>query len=443
VLPTAGRDRSRRSVLRGGVTLGAALLGGALLSRDPTSGAPRGATTVRMWAWASGMNRYVAAFNAAQRDVYVELSPIATGPAGGYSQQSNAIRAHNAPDIMQVEYQALPQMMLTGGFRDLTADIADLEADCSPAAWQSVRPDGERTWAVPFDVAPMAFFHRKDLFDRAGIAVPTSWEEFAEAADAVRAADPSARISQFTSNDGVFAAGLGWGTGDRWWTIDGDAWQVGIDGSPTLRMAAFWQDLITTDRVALLNPGTQDWIAAMHDGRLWGLLGAAWHVGSLRRSIPDDVGRWAIATMPVENPAAPTNGMMGGSAYAVSAESEQVEAALHFLRWLAKDPAVPEIGHAVTLPFPAYRTTRDVARTTYEGNYFVGENVYDVLGRAETRVPPWTWGPNTLSVFSRIVDEIGTISHGTSYPDAMRRLQAFAAADMRARGLSVVEGDRS
>ncbi len=84
-----------------------------------------------------------------------------------------------------------------------------------------------------------------------------------------------------------------------------------------------------------------------------------------------------------------------------------------------------------------------MARATYEGDYFIGENLHDVLGRAESRVAPWTWGPNTLSVFSRIVDEIGTISQGASYPDAMRRVQAFAAADMRSRGLTVVEGSRS
>ncbi|MEU6735860.1 NAD(P)-dependent oxidoreductase [Streptomyces physcomitrii] len=37
-----------------------------------------------------------------------DLRRIAAGTSGGYTQQTNALRAHNAPDIPQTEYQALP-----------------------------------------------------------------------------------------------------------------------------------------------------------------------------------------------------------------------------------------------------------------------------------------------------------------------------------------------
>jgi multiple sugar transport system substrate-binding protein len=47
--------------------------------------------------------------------VYVELSVITSGLQGGYAQQIDAAKANNAPDIMHVEFQALAQMLLTGG----------------------------------------------------------------------------------------------------------------------------------------------------------------------------------------------------------------------------------------------------------------------------------------------------------------------------------------
>jgi multiple sugar transport system substrate-binding protein len=386
----------------------------------------------------TGMDAYVAAFNAAQREVHVELSVIAAGLSGGYAQQTNAIRAHNAPDILHVEYQGLIQLLATGGLREITDAVADLGDGFSPAAWQAVRPDG-RTWAVPMDMAPMAFYYRKDLFDAHGLDVPRTWDEFATTARAVRDADPGARLTTFPLNDGSFFAGMAWGAGDPWWSIDGDAWVVDVAGDGTLRTAAYWQDLIAAGLVAGDGTGTQEWISALHHGRLWGLLGASWSVGSLRRSIPDDTGRWAVATMPVWDPAAPANGMQGGTAFGVSEESRVPEAALTFLRWLSTDPEVPRIAAQFTSLFPASLASRRVAREAFAGDtFFTGDFVYDVLDVAAERVPAWTWGPNALDLFSTVADALGPVtSGGTTIPDAVRHVQRSAVATLRDRGLAV------
>ncbi|ASO22028.1 multiple sugar transport system substrate-binding protein [Actinoalloteichus hoggarensis] len=434
---------SRRAFLRASARTAVAVSGGSLLAGCATStSAPPGATTVRLWSWLTGMDRYVAAFNAAQREVHVELSVLAAGLSGGYAQQTNAIRAHNAPDILHVEYQGLIQILATGGLRDITEDVADLADGYSSAAWQAVRPDG-RTWAVPMDMAPMAFYYRKDLFDEAGLPVPRTWEEFRDAAEAIRALDPAARITTFPLNDGSFFAGMSWQAGDPWWSIDGDTWVVDVAGEGTLRTGAYWQDLITADLVGSGATGTQDWIAAMHEGRLWGLLGASWSVGTLQKSIPDDRGRWAVTTMPTWGDDL-ANGIQGGTAFGVSRESAVPEAAMTFLRWLSTDPEVPRIGSEFTSPFPAYLPNREVARGLAPGDYFVGDPVYDVLDEADSRVPDWTWGPNALGLFSTVADAFGGVTTGrTTIPEALAGVQAAAVAGMRDRGLSVRERGRS
>ncbi|MFF0740388.1 extracellular solute-binding protein [Streptomyces sp. NPDC004111] len=431
---------SRRSLLRAASGLGAAALTGGALTG--CSARASGATPVRLWSWLTGMDQYVAAFNAAQRDVHVELSMIASGTQGGYATQTNAIRAHNAPDILHTEYQALPQIVTTGGLRDLTDDVADLADGFLPAAWKSVRPDG-RTWAVPMDFCPMAYFYRKDLFDRAGIRVPRTWAEFAQAAAAVRRADPKAQITTFPLNDGAFFAGMAWQTGDPWWRVSSDAWQVGIDNRGTLEMASYWQDLVATGKVARTATSNQSWVSAMHGGGLWGMLGATWGVGMMKRSLPQDKGRWAVTAMPTWD-GEPVTGAFGGSAFAVSAESQVPDAAVKFLRWLATAPAVPRIGAQVTFPSPAYLPSRQVARRAYADDFFVGDPLFDVLDRAATRVPEWTWGPNSLSVFSTIADVLAPVSSGgTTIPKAMHQLQASAVTTMRENGLAVTEGSRT
>ncbi len=418
----------------------AALAAGGLLGGcAPSTTTASGATRVRVWSWLTGMDKYVAGFNAAHPDVSVELSVIATGLKGGYAQQTNALRAHNAPDILHAEYQGLPQLLTTGGLRDITADLADLEPGYSPAAWRGVRPDG-RTWAVPMDLAPMVLYYRKDLFDRHGIAVPRTWDEFRVAAQAVRTADPAAHLTTFPLNDGSFFAGMCWQAGDPWWRVDGDAWRVNIDGEGTLRTAEYWQRMIRDGLVAAVPTGDQDWIGAMHQGRLWGLLGASWSVGTLGKSIPQDKGRWAVTTMPTWD-GVPANGVQGGSAFAVSAESKVPDAAVKFLRWLSTDPAVPKIGATFTSPFPSHLPSRDVARKAYKGGYFVGDPVYEVLDEAARRVPDWTWGPNALRMFSTVVDHMGGVKTGSAtLTAAVRQTQADAVAALRTRGLTVLEG---
>ncbi|WP_049575901.1 ABC transporter substrate-binding protein [Streptomyces sp. SBT349] len=430
---------SRRALLRASAGAAAFAAGGAGLTGCSSSTTASGATRVTLWSWMTGMDQYVAAFNAAQDDVHVELSVIAAGLSGGYAQQTNAIKAHNAPDILHVEYQGLIQVLATGGLRELTEDLADLAEGYSPAAWRAVRPDG-RTWATPMDMAPMALYYRKDLFDEHGVPVPRDWREFEAAAELVREADPGARLTTFPLNDGSFFAGMAWGAGDPWWRVEGDTWVVDVAGEGTLRTAGYWQELIAADLVGSGGTGTQDWIAGIHEGRLWGYLGAAWGVGTLKKSVPEDTGRWAVTTMPAWGEP-PANGMQGGTAFGVSAESDVPEAALTFLRWLSTDPDVPRIGATFTSPFPAYLPNRDVARQVVSNDYFIGDPVYDVLDEADARVPEWTWGPNSLGLFSSVADALGRVSSGgTTIPAAIRDVQATAVATMRDRGLAVREG---
>ena len=69
--------RAEQSLRAGAALAAGALLADGLLSGCATSAAADGRTVVRIWSWLTGMDKYVAAFNAAQRHVHVELSVIA------------------------------------------------------------------------------------------------------------------------------------------------------------------------------------------------------------------------------------------------------------------------------------------------------------------------------------------------------------------------------
>ena len=89
---------------------------GAVAPRRPASrGGADGPHRRQRLVLADRHGQVHVAFNASQHEVYVELSVITSGLQGGYAQQIDAAKANNAPDIMHVEFQALAQMLLTGG----------------------------------------------------------------------------------------------------------------------------------------------------------------------------------------------------------------------------------------------------------------------------------------------------------------------------------------
>lgn len=79
----------------------------------------------------------------------------------------------------------------------------------------------------------LSFFYRADLFEQYGVEVPTTWDEYVAAAEAVKAADPNVRIGATTLGDPALYAALAWQHGATWASVEGDAWKIDIDSAET------------------------------------------------------------------------------------------------------------------------------------------------------------------------------------------------------------------
>ncbi len=69
----------------------------------------------------------------------------------------------------------------------------------------------------------MMLYYRQDLFEKYDIEVPKTWDEYAQAARAVREKDPKVFLGTFSSKDPGWFAGLSQQAGAQWWSISGDA----------------------------------------------------------------------------------------------------------------------------------------------------------------------------------------------------------------------------
>ena len=117
-----------------------------------------------------------------------------TGPNGNggtYKSFFSQLEAGNAPDLGQIEYDALSSFRVQDGLENLAAceDVVAAEDEFIPWTWGQVTLGTEDgVYGVPQDSGPMALFYRSDLFEQNGIEVPTTWEEYKAAAVKVRAA---------------------------------------------------------------------------------------------------------------------------------------------------------------------------------------------------------------------------------------------------------------
>jgi multiple sugar transport system substrate-binding protein len=257
------------------------------------SGSP---VTLQFWTWATDIADVVAIWNKANPDIQVKVNSQSQGDAL-YTKLLTANKAGNPPDIAQVEYQALPSMITAGVPADISSAASTLKSHFDPSIYNLVSFGGA-LYGIPQDTAPMMLFYRKDLFAKYGLTVPTTWADYATTATQLRAKDPTKYLTTFSSGDPGWFSGLAAQAGGKWWKTSGTTWTVGIDDSPSKKVAAYWQGLVESGAIQGQPMYTPQWNKDLNDGTLISWPTAVWGAGVLEGIAPTTQGKWATAPLP-------------------------------------------------------------------------------------------------------------------------------------------------
>jgi multiple sugar transport system substrate-binding protein len=197
-------------------TLTATLTIGGCGSSEPAGGseaasqspaAPQGPVKLTYWTWAPNMDKIIAAWNKDNPDIQVTVSKQAGGDDAA-AKFLTAAKAGNPPDLVQAEYQHLPSFIAADAVADLKAETAAIKGEFGEGVWGLVTLGTDAVYAVPQDSGPMMLFYRQDLFDKYGLEVPKTWQEYGDAARALRKKDPKAHLGTFSSKDPGAFTGL-------------------------------------------------------------------------------------------------------------------------------------------------------------------------------------------------------------------------------------------
>lgn len=394
------------------------------------------------WAWAPNLDKVVDLWNEEHPEIQVTVNKQDGGDPA-ITKLLTAIKAGSgAPDLIQAEYQKIPTLVASDALADIAESVGDDVAGQFPeGVWQSVTLGSDAVYAVPQDTGPMMFFYRADLFEQYGLTVPTTWDEYAETARALHAADPTKYLGTFSANDAGWFAGLSQQAKAEWWSIDGDSWGVGIDEEPTQKVAEYWGGLVAEGAIDNKPMYTPEWNAALNDGSQAGWLGAVWGPGVLSGNAADTAGLWEAATLPTWDGDV-SNGNWGGSSTAVTSQTKNVDAATEFATWLNTDP---EAVAALVEQTGIYPAATDAAASilTEAPEFFSNQpDFYDVAAEAAQAVAPFTYGPNVNVAFSAYNDEFAKAAEAKSvdaFLAAVTAMQKTTIDDLKAGGFSVSE----
>ncbi|KZE43265.1 ABC transporter substrate-binding protein [Microbacterium sp. T32] len=412
-------------------------------STDAASCAPAGENvTLTFTSWIPGIEDAVKIWNDKNPDIQVQVQTGPSGNAGTYQNFFNQLQAGNAPDLGQIEYDALPNFRVQDGLANLGAceDVVAAKDQFVDWTWKQVTlgTDNE-VYGVPQDAGPMALFYRKDLFEQNGIAIPTTWDEYREAAKKIRAL--GGYITNFSQSDINQFAGFVWQAGGQWFSNDGDAWKVDLTSDASKKVADYWQGLIADDLVSSYPAWTDEWNNAYNTGQVWTWNSAVWGANSISSGAPDTSGKWAVAEAPQWQAGQSVAGNWGGSSIAVFKSTKHLYEAAKFALWLnTSEEALTSLNKTAAI----YPATKDGLKlpSLQEGVPFYGDQkIYDVFAKASSEVDPnFVWGPTMTQVYADVSDGFKAAVAGSGTLDqALASAQDKTIATLEAQSIPVAK----
>jgi N,N'-diacetylchitobiose transport system substrate-binding protein len=236
------------------------------------------------------------------------------------------------PDVVEVGNTQAPTFTSAGAFSDVSSDLEAWGGDDLLQGFvEGAQVDG-KTYAVPYYAGSKYIFYRKDLFEAAGIAVPTTMDEFVQAAIDLKAANPDpANFSGFwfPGQDWRNAVAFVWNAGGDLAVKDGDEWTGTLSTPESVEGLQTVQTLMEQASGAAKDGNEENPQTPFCNGEVGMLSAPGWVKGLIEdpeAGCPDMVANLGVFALPGTD-GSPAPVLLGGSDIAISAKSKNQDLA--------------------------------------------------------------------------------------------------------------------
>lgn len=397
------------------------------------------AVQLTFWSWVPGENNAVKLFNTTHPGIHVTLDNVGRG-APEYTKLSAALKAGNAPDVVQLEYPIGVQFASAGDLANIKSYLpANFKSNFIPAIWDQVS-FGNAVYGVPQDSGPEVLFYRADIFHKYHIPVPTTWTQYATDAQLLHKADPVAFITNFPATESPWWEGAFGQQASAWFRPDGNEWAVNIDSASSLAVGNYWGNLLSKGLISSDGDWTPAWYHDLATGGIVSWVSGAWGDATLEAEAPKTSGDWRAALMPQPSSKIQATGDYGGCVDAVTKDSRHVGPATEFAEWLNTNSKSWKTLITQGGLYPAYKPALSSPALNAKLPFFGNQDVGAVFAQAakNLKLAPFSSGPMWATVATNMSNLFTSVaSKKITMADALKQLQSSSISTLRSAGYKV------
>ncbi|MFJ8062231.1 ABC transporter substrate-binding protein [Streptomyces sp. NPDC096142] len=438
---TSPRRRFARAAVAGLALTGLLSACGGSGSEDKASSGP---VTLPFWGWANGQDAVVRAFNAAHKDVRLKYTKV-TDQLTMQKQLTNAVKAGNAPCLVQNTAEYVTTWVSQGALADISQYVSADRDKFNAGAWSSAQVQG-KSYGVPTSSAPAFTIYRTDVFKKYGLKAPTTWDEFIAAGKVLT--KHGIKITNYAGEDPSTLEVLAMQAGAHWYAIDGDAWKVDFQDAGSLKAAQVIQDIIDDDLNSTLS--FADYAAVQRNFDNGGTATrqiSTWQMAGMVQNFTKSDGKWALSpwpTFPGEAAKTPAGTNQSGGVTLVTKQCAHQQQAAEAALWLSTNP-----GAVRTMASPT--TGNGVMPALADSDAYVAESISDkllgtnyepakkvVTDSLGTVTSDWVFGPDWTAMFTELQTQWGkVVAKQEKVTDLLAHMQEWTVKDLKSRGISV------
>ncbi|MEU6261188.1 extracellular solute-binding protein [Streptomyces sp. NPDC047043] len=415
--------------------------GGSDSGDDAKSSGP---VTLPFWGWANGQEAVAKAFNASHKDIKLKYTKV-TDQLTMQKQLTNAVKAGNAPCLVQNTAEYVTSWVSQGALADITRYVGSSKDKFNSGSWASAQVQG-KLYGVPTSSAPNFTIYRTDIFAKYGIKPPATWDDFIAAGKVLK--KHGIKITNYAGEDPSTLEVLAMQAGAHWYAIDGNSWKVDFQDAGTLKAAKVIQEIIDNDLNSKLS--FADYAAVQRNYDNGGTATrqiSTWQMAGMVQNFTKSFGKWALSPWPTyqgEAAKTPAGTNLTGSVTLVTKQCKNVQQAAEAALWMSTDT-----GAVKTMASPT--TGNGVMPALADSNSYVGEAISDkLLGKnyqpaqkivtdsLNTITTDWTFGPDWTAMFTEMqAGWAKVVNKQEKVTDLLAHMQEWTVKDLKSRGISV------
>ncbi len=259
----------------------------------------------------------------------------------------NSIAGDTTPDVAEVGTTWTPEFADSGALLDLTGQVQDagLEDDLVPGLVEAGTVDGE-LYGMPWYAGVRSVVYRTDVFEKAGVEPPTTWDELVTVGEKLKAAEPDMITFPVPGDSEYGVYPFIWGNGGDIATQEGDSWKSTIDSPESQEGISFYTDLALEHGFS--TPAATTWDEAdlsdaFSRGEVAMMISGSWTPGALVEANPDLKGKIGAFPIPGKDGGVSPS-FLGGSHLSVFQTAENPDLAWAFVRMMSTGKFAQEWG---------------------------------------------------------------------------------------------------